>query len=223
MFVFFLIIAFLPLGLTIKGKFLLSFVCFLFALGGLASVVSFPLWQTVLMLGVLIILAAYFLVTRLGTLLLKQTPSFQKEWSKEIINPFSNSKFVFEQGDTSLDLTDLSQSESSFEDNLTPPVLSIQPLDNEQEVEKIESYLLEEDISIFLEKESESEVVELREEEPEVGYLSEIESLIDEEIVEKEEKINRDWLEELDDLLPLDEVAAEKADIEEEKKISLLK
>lgn len=224
MLVYLVVLAILPLGLTIKGKLLISVSSFLFALGGLTSVLSFPLWQTGLMMVTLIFFTAYFIDKRMGTVMFKKyTNVFQEEWKEEYINPLSNSNYDFEQGDTSLELNELLQTDESSFVNLTPQVLTSRSQVIEQEDGRNENNLLDEDISFLLERETETEVVEQHEEEPEVGYLSEIQSLIDEEIVEKGEQINRDWLEELDDLLPLDEVAAARADFEEEKKISLQK
>jgi hypothetical protein len=220
MLVFFFIIAFLPLGLTIKGKFFLTVTSFLFALGGLAAAVSFPLWQTALMLAALVFFAAYFLEKRLGTVIFKDTSVFQEKWTDEMINHVSNLKLNLDQSD--FEFTELSQIEES-------PVFNPPPLAPSSYVNvhgQNEKSLQDEDISFLLERDIEKNVDEQQEfEEPEVevAYLSDIESLLDEELVKEKELEKRDWLEELNDLLPLDEVAAAHEVVEEEKKASLQK
>ncbi|WML59566.1 hypothetical protein [Neobacillus sp. PS2-9] len=222
MLVFFLILAFLPLGLTIKGKLFLAVTSFLFALGGLAAVVSFPLWQTALMLVALVFFAAYFFEKRLGTVVFKDTPVFEEKWTDELINPVLNSKLDLSQSDTSFELTELRQTEESLVLNSTPLVSSSQVSEQGQQ----RNSLPEEDISFLLERDIEKSVDEQQElDEPkvEVTYLSDIESLLDDQLVEKKELEKRDWLEELDNLMPLDEVAAAHEVVEEDKKVPLQK
>ncbi len=61
-----LIVYFLPLGFTKKGKVILVFTSFLLALGGLAATASFSFLQTVLILFVLILFVTYLMDQRLG-------------------------------------------------------------------------------------------------------------------------------------------------------------
>ncbi|MED3571440.1 hypothetical protein [Cytobacillus praedii] len=59
------IIYFLPLGLSARGKILVTFVSFFLAIIGLLAQLSFPLWQTSLVLLVLVFLSSIVIDSRL--------------------------------------------------------------------------------------------------------------------------------------------------------------
>ncbi|MDR6122188.1 hypothetical protein QFZ87_001785 [Bacillus sp. SLBN-46] len=202
-----LIITFLPLGLTNKGKVFLVLTSFLLALGGLAAVVSFPLWKTALLLVVLIFFTAYFLDKKMGSFLYKESPEYKEERTKEIINPYINSKLAKEKEDASFKLHELDKAsvlDNVNENFIYAPQEYKQNLDNEDK-------LFVEDISFLLERtEGNDEVDQIKEvEETETGYLSEIESLLNEGFDESENHSKSELLGKLDDLLPLKEVREE--------------
>jgi hypothetical protein len=207
MVVLLLIITFLPLGLTNKGKVFLVLTSFLLALGGLAAVVSFPLWKTALMLVVLIFFTAYFLDKKMGSFLYKASYDYKEERTKEIINPYINSKLAKEKEDSSYKLNELDKAsvlDIVNENFISAPQEYKQNLDNEDK-------LLVEDISFLLERtEGNDEGVQIKGvEETETGYLSEIESLLNDGFDESENHSKNELLRELDDLLPLKKVREE--------------
>jgi hypothetical protein len=142
-----LIISFLPLGFTLKGKFFIVLASFVLALGGLAAVSSFPLWETALMLIALIFFTAYFMDNRIGALLFKEIPSFENEQTNEIEIPVDQSKIDIKKNNNSLELTEL---------ELVEPA-AIKLKDNYQPlVQKVTEEVFDEDIS-FLERIDEEE------------------------------------------------------------------
>jgi hypothetical protein len=156
MIVLMLIISFLRLGLTLKGKFIIVFTSFVLALGGAATIASFPLWQTSLMLIVLIFFAAYFMDSRLGPVFYKENLSFEIGLEKDEV-----------------------------------------------------SEVMDEDISLLLERNTDDEVeVKVEESAVEVDYLSELESLL---AVEKQVKTENmeDLIEETHELSSLNVQAAQ--------------
>ncbi|WP_312470997.1 hypothetical protein [Neobacillus sp.] len=87
MVVLMIIISLLPLGYTLKGKFLVVLVSFILSLGGLVAVSTFPLWQTALVLISLIFFVAYFMNNRLGSLLVNENPVFEEWLDEEMVSP----------------------------------------------------------------------------------------------------------------------------------------
>jgi hypothetical protein len=68
-----LIIAFLPIGINSRGKFFVVLAAFVLALGGLAAVATFPMWQTALLLFLLVLVTAYIMDSRLGSVMYIET------------------------------------------------------------------------------------------------------------------------------------------------------
>lgn len=66
-----LILIFLPLGYTLKGKFIIGVFCFILSVGGLVAIPTFSFWQTTFMLCILIFFVAFILYNRLGSILYK--------------------------------------------------------------------------------------------------------------------------------------------------------
>lgn len=74
-----LIISLLPIGITNAGKAAIAAIGLLFAFGGLAAVASFSLWQTFLLLTILVLFTAYILDSRLNHLLYKKNTRLNKK------------------------------------------------------------------------------------------------------------------------------------------------
>lgn len=203
MFGLMLIIAILPLGFTSKGKIYVVITSFLLAIGGLAAVPVFPLWETALMLMLVIILLAYFMGNRSGAMIFKGNTVEEEVPSAEYITPVRNTKI--EKETTNIELTEL---------NIKLPFVSDSNLQGQSAVLQVmektfneESNILEEDISFLLERNritvnDEQKIVEVT---PEIDYLSEIESLLDGDLSVGKNYVNNDFLEKVDDLLPFQE------------------
>jgi hypothetical protein len=180
-----LIISFLPLGYTLKGKFLLVLTSFILSLGGLASVSIFPLWQTSLMLFALIFFAVYFINNRMGSFVFKEIPVYEEVFEGEFEKPETDYIELESLKDVNvvdidgeLSLTDISyknkEKETAIELSPSPVISSIEELtDNESET-------IDEDISFLLERNTEEAVNEQIEvTNLDNGYLSDIESLLE--------------------------------------------
>jgi hypothetical protein len=183
-----LIVYFLPLGFTKKGKVILVFTSFLLALGGLAATDSFSFLQTVLMLFVLILFVTYLMDQRLGKwLYVIDDDSLAKQededffMNSEMETAVSRDNVYQSKGEQQLEpinllkVNDEKKPQNEFKKERESDFLTV-----ETEDEDI-SFLLNR--SILMEKEQ-SEIIE----EPmhEVDYLSEIEELLIEDIDESE-------------------------------------
>lgn len=249
MFVLTLLISFLPLGYTLKGKLLLVLTSFILSLGALAAVSIFPLWQTSLMLLALIFFVAYFMNNRMGTLLFNNDSVFEDEFV-EITETPENVYKIESLRDVNLmdNNEDLVLPVSSDINLETAPVITV----IEEKIIEGVSEMNDEDISFLLERNTDEDViVPIEDHKLENGYLSEIESLLEVEsakdhkdlpeeihnqspIVLKDIDIDKqeEKHEPLDDsffdfLLAQKEVAAERDDIleviEHKEKVSLQK
>jgi hypothetical protein len=164
-------------------------------LGGLAAVSIIPLWQTFLILLILSFFAAFIMDSRLGKVMYKTKERFIEE--NDI--PDSDSSIILtKQPETSTDieLMDLSELEITASASLI-----------KQDEDTFSAESLDEDISFLQDRELENEP-DLEDGELEVGYLSDIESLLEENTQEKvelhEEKVDsldeEGWLDELAEL-----------------------
>ncbi|WP_066257940.1 hypothetical protein [Neobacillus drentensis] len=249
-FILILFIIFLPLGLTIKGKFTIPFVSFILSLGGISASTIFPLWQTAIMLLALVFIAAYFINNRMGKVIFNEISNIEES----IVEELENYKIAHDDkiGDGNLgeiveelDLLDISNINKvkEAEIELSPSLV----MSNGEEITDADSETIDEDISFLLERNKEVVVND----QPEVtgqenGYLSDIESLLEieseqEDLLElspitvedeKPEQLNEEEEEPLDDsifdfLLAQKEVAAERDDsldeITPKEKVSLQK
>lgn len=195
-----ILLTFLPLGFTLKGKFFVSIAAFILALGGLAAGTTFPLWQTALMLAVLTFFTAYIMGGRSGYALFKETQSVVGDLNEEV-KPFDqNFKIEKNIDDSLLDLNDMAASETSNK-QVDKHMGSTMILDKTELALKEGSTddFLGEDISFLLERNRELEN-EDKALENDLGYLSDIESMFNEKSIELKEDFNPSWLEELDDL-----------------------
>ncbi|WHY84886.1 hypothetical protein QNH39_19850 [Neobacillus novalis] len=193
MLVLILIVSFLPLGMTVKGKLFIVLASFVLALGGLAAVIAIPLWETVIMLVALIFFTAYFMEKQLGKLIFKEIPSFEDELTNKFDIPVYDSKVVIEKSNKSLELTELELVQPSVTNVIENSQLGIS-LEREQFADT------DQDISFLLERDLENDLEEQKEVlKPEIGHSTDIKSLLD------EEKVDIDWLEEIDVFSSIDE------------------
>jgi len=198
-----LIISFLPLGYTLKGKFFVVIASFILSLGGLVAVSTFPLWQTALMLFGLIFFTAYFMNNRMGTLIYQENSVVEEVFDEEVdhLNAESrkNANLVEIDEDLALLVSSTINLEKDAVSELGPsPIMS-----NIEEIVNDKPEIMDEDISFLLERNTEIEVnEEMVDANLENGYLSEIESLlvIETEKEEKTEAVEDDMLDEHPDL-----------------------
>jgi hypothetical protein len=192
MFVLMLIISFLQLGLTFKGKLLLVIISFLLALGGVAAVASFPLWETTLLMGILCFFIAYFMDNRIGKLLHKANLA-NEEAIEIMVDRMETVKNV--------DLLQLNDELPTILDSSLVNLEKVTKIEVKQpESPRVEDKellgnleIVDDDISFLLERNPENDVeTQIKESEPEIDYLSDLESLL----VFEEEKA-----EDVDDLL----------------------
>ena len=199
----------LPLGYTKKGKIIVVILSGLLAMGGLAATSAFPLWQTFLVLLVLSFFAAYIVDSRLGKVMYLTKEQFIDEIDFEDSETSFN---VSKQTEKPLDieLMDLSELEITASSSTSKRDENTASADS-----------LEEDISFLQERDLEGNSGVLTEDEVlEVGYLSDIESLLEASSNEKVD-LQDDKLESLDEDNWLDELA-ELTVIKEEEKSSII-
>ncbi|MDN3018504.1 hypothetical protein PH210_20175 [Paenibacillus sp. BSR1-1] len=185
MLVLMLIIAFLPIGFTLRGKIYLVLASFILALGGLGAVTSFPLWQSALMIFLLILVTAYIMNSRLAAVFYSQEiDSMEDDYKDESPESFDIVKQP--ENSTDLDMIDLGEIEITAPstekiENIYEDSHELQPqmLEENDELADIEV----EEVS-FLDEQPEIQLVETSKDiEPEEGYLADIESLLLEETI----------------------------------------
>jgi hypothetical protein len=179
MLVLMLIITFLPLGYTIKGKLLITLVGFVLALGGLAIATIFPIWQTVLMLVALIFFVAYLMDSRIRSFLYKESLSFADVITKEEL--VSNDRTKQEKGVMEIIDSPLLNMESDKKiiSSLVPDHINL--LQNNENPD--------EDIAFLFDRKIDLEVAEKV---SEYNYLIEIEALLVDEIDDKTEGLTNE-------------------------------
>ncbi|MFP5114420.1 hypothetical protein ACSU64_18835 [Bacillaceae bacterium C204] len=188
MIILMLIIFVIPLGFTFKGKLLAVLASFLLGLGGLAAASTFQLWETAMMLVALIFFTAYFMNKRIGTLLFKEVPLIEEELSDEYFFNASVSQSELEKTTKPFDLKDKTIVEHTLA-NVTDSRDLLTRYGLEKNIED-EKNLYDDDISFLLKRNLEDEVIEnFPEIEPEIGYLSDIESLLVEALEEQVDQI----------------------------------
>ncbi|MDQ1001326.1 hypothetical protein QFZ28_001726 [Neobacillus niacini] len=187
-----LIVSFLPLNFNLKGKFTVVLSAFFIALGGLAAVTLFPIWQTLLILLVLTFFTSYVLDSRLGNALYSAFVT-EEDFSDDK-NEIHFSKTEKKSEFDSLELDEL--------DTVIPSTIKISASLSPSEPETIES--LDDSLEVpFLLQDSKSDQID-DEETDELpitdGYLADIENLLLEETGNVVEPAEDDWLSELTDL-----------------------
>jgi hypothetical protein len=177
-----LLISFLPLGFTLKGRFLIVLSSLLISLGGLAAVSTFPYWETALMMVVLCFFAAYFMHNRIGTQLYLENQAF--EHFEEDDESFSID-FQSNHNEDFLEKTKVSEVPIIDVLNSTKNEFSHSPDKNtESGTVENDQVLIDEDVSFLLERNSDKDEKEqIVQSESETGYLSDIESLIAEDLL----------------------------------------
>lgn len=225
-----LIILILPIGLSFKGKILVVGVSFVLALAGLAATTTFPIWATFILLLILALLTSYFMDQRIGKLLYKnegQIPINEINEFGTTQNKF-NDEFELLEDVLAVELTASStflpdkniNSELSFSE-IQPLVAKKKDihLDVEDDIAFLEgpinetelevSYINNEEIveagNEWLEELEELPVgdtieSQLVDTELETGYLSDIETLLEESEEETLETDEKSWLDELAEL-----------------------
>jgi hypothetical protein len=199
-----LLISFLPLKFTLKGKLIAVLTSLLLALGGLAASASFPLWQTALMLGVLSFFIAYFLDKRIGTLIYKENSIIADTF--EDMDETSDSEYHLDMV-KSVDLVQVNEelaiSESAQVNVEKVSELEVSPAEQLSEIDREVTgnlELIDEDISFLIERNIEDKAEEeMKALEPEIGYLSDIESLLA-DVTEEKVEAAADVLAEISDL-----------------------
>jgi hypothetical protein len=197
----------LPLGYTTKGKFVVVVSSGLLALGGLAAVSIIPLWQTLLILLVLSFFAAFIMDSRLGKFMYKTKEQIIEE--NDIPDSDSSLKLIKQSAASSdIELMELSELEITVSTSVI-----------KQDEDTFFAESLDEDISFLQDREIESEPEDLEDGELEVGYLSDIESLLEESTQEKVEVL-KEKVDSLDEEGWLDELAELTLIKDEEKSIN---
>ncbi|MCM3692244.1 hypothetical protein M3189_13235 [Neobacillus niacini] len=203
-----LVISFLPLGYTFKGKALVTFTGFILALGGLSTRSTVPLEVTFLLLLVLSLFAAYFMNSRLGTVINREVVSLMYDIDQDVF-PSDNQK----GNSVELEMLDLSEIEVAshpnslvnradteyFDDSLPEKASLTLAKNNIQENS-------DEDISFLQIRDGSLDTIEEVENDQLVGdgYLSEIENMLLEDSNKVLEPVKDGWLDELEELEPIE-------------------
>ncbi|WP_423799226.1 hypothetical protein [Neobacillus sp. SAB-20_R2A] len=217
-----LVLAILRIGLTFKGKFLIASAAFVIALGGNAAVSTFPLWQTALMLLVLVFLIAYVFDSRMGAAIYQKSSVFAEEFDSfleiEQPAPIEGSSIELKQQNILPQsiLGELDKDSKKAELNSFVP--------NHEEDTVHPADIKEEDISFLLDRDTEEIMEHAEILEPTEGYMSDIESLLEletqaetepqeEEVLDKipgrEVEFSDEELEVMDEDAPLDDALLE--------------
>ena len=213
--ILFLILSLLRIGFSFKGKLIVALIGFVLALAGQAAVASFPLWQTGLILLLLVLAAAYVMDSRLASLIYNQgTDSFELETVEEYAG-FTQK----EEKQAELELLDL----DTVGDELVP-LMNIEDAKEPDLEEFLQDHLepedsLQEAIDLLLETDDLPNIVNSVREEiiEEEGYLADIETLLFEESEEISHFEEDDTLlEEIDDI---EVFTDEKVEVEKDENL----
>jgi hypothetical protein len=185
-----LITFFMPLGFTLKGKFSIVIIGFVLALVGLIASATFPLWQIILLLVVLVFFTAYIMDSRIGESLFKAEFSVSEELAdeEETLTQYLGNNEMKNDNILGIDTLNIPNKEFMSNDKTIQKQL-------ESENGKAPE-LVEEDISFFLGPDAYLENKD-KTEENDLGYLSDIELMFNEE---QKENLETSWLDELDEL-----------------------
>lgn len=204
-----LIVSFLPLNFNLKGKFTVVLSAFAIALGGLAAVNLFPLWQTLLILLTLTFFASYILDSRLGNGLYKTVTSVEELIDDDNDLPFSNHK---QEKKSEFDLLELDEIGAD-----TPSATKISTSLSPSEPNAIQS--LDDSLEVLFLQNSDTDKID-NDDTDEMyithGYLTDIENLLLEESEDEAVPVEDDWLSELADL---EEMEAKEKENKEESQL----
>jgi len=216
--ILFLILSLLRIGFSFKGKLIVALIGFVLALSGQAAVASFPLWQTGLILLLLVLAAAYVMDSRLASLIYNQgTDSFELETDEEVEEDAGFTQKEEKQAE--LELLDL----DTFGDELVP-LMNIEDAKEPDLEEFLQDHLepedsLQEAIDLLLETDDLPNIDNSVREEiiKEEGYLADIEILLFEESEEISHFEEDDTLlEEIDDI---EVFTDEKVEVEKDENL----
>ncbi|WP_284036114.1 hypothetical protein [Neobacillus sp. 114] len=214
-----LIVSFIPLGFTLRGKFIIILASFVFALAGIAAVSITPLWQTGLIILVLVFFAAYLFDQRMGKVMYQETAMLDERMLKEEPEKkISNGLNRALKEDSVLDEVSLKYRDGDIENKINLKKINHKSEELDEEI----SFLLQRDIGEFsgqtgeinetlnhlsaiksqVEIDSKNELQrETNEQSPDISYLSEIESLLE---MESEEQLKEPAeLQEIHTLAPI--------------------
>ncbi|MEH7176390.1 hypothetical protein [Neobacillus vireti] len=186
-----LIISFLPLAFNPKGKLTVVLSAFVIALGGLAAVQLFPIWQTILLLLVLTFFASYILDSRLGNVIY-QTATAEEEVLDDINLPFTNEQL---EQKSEFDLLELDEIDVVTPSKLSDILSSSEPESYQSLDDSLEVSFLQDSDTDNIDDINEKDELQISD-----GYLADIENLLLEESEEEVKPIEDDWLSELADL-----------------------
>jgi hypothetical protein len=176
-----LIIFFLPLGLTKKGKVILVGTSFLLALGGIAATASFSFLITLLILVVLILFVTYLLDQRLGKFLYTIDNSTEEVDNEDFYmdadrkTAASHESVYQRKNEGAHELLSLLKDEKK---EITRP----ETKQNEENDLPVFETTGDEDISFLLERTVPMEETSKELKHEEVDYLAEIEELLDDDL-----------------------------------------
>ncbi|MFP7299846.1 hypothetical protein [Neobacillus niacini] len=204
-----LVISFLPLGYTFKGKALVTVTGFILALGGLMTRSIVPLEVTFLLLLVLSLFAAYFMNSRLGTVINREVALPLDDLDEQDLFSTNNHK----ENSVELEMLDISEIELAphpnslanrvdptyLEDSLpVKPSLTLSKDNNHEDSNEEIDFLQFRDDSLDPIEEVENDQLVGD------GYLSEIENMLLEDSDKDLESEKDGWLDELEELEPLE-------------------
>lgn len=203
-----LVISFLTLGYTFKGKALVTITGFILALGGLETRSTVPLEVTFLLLLVLSLFAAYFMNSRLGTVINREV-ALPMDMDDQDLFSSNNQK----GNNVELEMLDLSEIEVASHPNSLANRVDTEYFDDSLPVKAsltlAKNNILEnsdEDISFLQVRDDSLDTIEEVENDQLVGdgYLSEIENMLLEDSNKELESEKDGWLDELEELEPLE-------------------
>lgn len=186
-----LIVYFLPLGITKKGKIVVPLMGLLLALIGLTAINTFSIWLTLLILIVLIFFAAYLLDQRMGAFIFETNDSLQGQEEENasldfVIMETVSNRELDNSNDNNSRIQPRSQNDSGNRNK--------KDLKTDSEFPTIEP--IEDDITFLLNRSVKmEEEINKKVEEPkhDVDYLSEIEELLfddSEQLIDNSESKN---------------------------------
>lgn len=198
MLVLMLIISFLPLGYTKKGEIIIVLTGLLIALGGIAAVTSFPLWQTLLMILALSFFAAYFMDSRIGKTIYEVKAEIGAE---NEIDEFDSVFAMNSQIENTSDIELMDFSEVEISNTSINKIAQA----NDEDVLPLGQPSLANTVQLAEESDNE-EIVD--DSELEVSSLKDIDSLLEDGQIETLELEETGWLNELEVLSVIDQAQA---------------
>jgi hypothetical protein len=218
MLVLLLIISILPLGFSIKGKVLIVLAGFVLALAGHGAMTTFSLWLTGFMLVGLVFFTAYMMDSRMGAFLYKEKLSLADDKIDE--NESSNQDVRLRNNNLLLDTAKTEVGLPSIENlPVNSNTKSVPKRSDVTQEKENRTKIMDDEISFLMDRNVETEKIEDHvDSEYEIGYLSDIESLLVDEFVEKAENSEAGWLKKTEEfsITNLEETLSDQNGVEEE-------